>query len=107
MPDTPAFSPTGMETIAETNGMKFTRFHLANGESIPWHIHTNVADWYVCQEGRMRVATSLGPDFDLEPGGMCEVPPKTAHHVINTGDGDCRFVLVQGVGAYDFLPLES
>ena len=101
------FTIEGMEVVAESADMRFTKFHLGPGESIPWHIHTEVADWYICLEGQMRVETSPGPGFDLEPGGMGDVQAKTAHHVVNTGDGDCRFVIVQGVGAYDFVTLDD
>lgn len=101
------FAVEGMEVVAESSDMRFTKFRLAAGQSIPWHLHTEVADWYICLEGQMRVETSPGPSFDLAPGGMCDVQAKTAHHVVNTGSGDCAFVIVQGVGAYDFLPLEE
>ncbi len=41
----------------------------------------------------------------LAPGERSTLPPKTAHRVLNGGDGDCCFVLVQGVGAYDYVPV--
>jgi hypothetical protein len=33
------------------------------------------------------------------------VPPKTAHYVRGENDGPCRFLIVQGVGVYDFVPV--
>jgi hypothetical protein len=31
------------------------------------------------------------------------VTPPTAHHVSNPGKNPCRFLLIQGVGKYDFV----
>jgi len=36
-------------------------------------------------------------------GDTYSIPPKTAHLVANRSDSDTRFLLVQGVGTYDFL----
>jgi hypothetical protein len=41
----------------------------------------------------------------LQPGERCAVAPKTAHFVHGKDDGPCKFMLVQGVGVYDFNPV--
>ena len=43
--------------------------------------------------------------YRLEPGQRCAVPPKTAHHVQGVAGGPCKFLIVQGVGTYDFIPV--
>ena len=43
--------------------------------------------------------------YRLEPGQRCAVPPKTAHHVQGVEGGPCKFLIVQGVGVYDFIPV--
>lgn len=103
----PSYAIKNRQIIAETGDMRMTRFRLSAGESIPWHIHTEMTDWHICLEGEMCVETSPGSPVDLSPGGMYDVPPKTAHRVLNTGADDCSFVIVQGGGNYDFLPLEE
>ena len=95
------------EILAEDKDMRFTEFTLDVGEHIPWHIHSAMTDWHICLEGRVRVDTSPGPFYDLGPGERIAVPNRTAHSVINIGDTECKFVIVQGGGPYDFLPLES
>jgi hypothetical protein len=35
--------------------------------------------------------------------GRCMVPPMTAHYVQGKDGGPCRFLIVQGVGVYDFV----
>ena len=39
----------------------------------------------------------------LAPGGRCSVPPMTAHHVHGRDGMACRFLIVQGVGDYDYV----
>ena len=41
--------------------------------------------------------------YPLLPGERCAVPPKTAQYVRGEADGACRFLIVQGVGVYDFI----
>jgi len=41
----------------------------------------------------------------LQPGERCAVASKTAHYVHGEGDRPCKFMLVQGVGIYDFMPV--
>ena len=103
----PNYAIANREIVAESDDMRLTKFRLAPGESIPWHLHTEVTDWHICLEGEMRVETSPGSAVELTPGGMFDVPPRTAHRLLNSGARDCSFVIVQGVGTYDFLPLEE
>jgi hypothetical protein len=43
--------------------------------------------------------------YRLLPSERCAVPPKTAHYVHGEADGPCKFLIVQGVGVYDFVPV--
>ena len=96
------------EVIAQSADMKFTLFTLAPGAEIPWHFHSEVTDWYVCREGVFAVETQ-SPDnlVTLTVGEMTKTPVRRVHRVVNKGDGPCRFALVQGLGAYDFIPVEG
>ena len=42
---------------------------------------------------------------ELATGETCTVPPKTAHHVHGKDNGACRYLLLQGVGVYDNIPV--
>jgi hypothetical protein len=42
----------------------------------------------------------------LSVGQSHKIAPGTAHLVVNGGDHDCRFFLLQGVGTYDWNPAE-
>ena len=53
----------------------------------------------------MVVETRAHHVYRLLPGERCAVPPKTAHYVHGDADGPCQFLIVQGVGVYDFVPV--
>jgi quercetin dioxygenase-like cupin family protein len=98
-----AYTVAAIETVAATADLQVRHFTLGIGETIPWHFHSAVTDWYFCLEGRLKVETRAPRhDHRLAVGASCSVPAKTAHRVANDGDAPCRFLLVQGVGAYDF-----
>jgi len=43
----------------------------------------------------------------FEIGGRYKITPGTAHLISNKGVTDCLFLLLQGVGKYDFIKSES
>lgn len=99
-----SYAVKDIETIAEGSDVRARLYTLAASEVIPWHFHTVVTDWYFCLAGTLRVETRAPRANRLvEVGGSYKIAPKTAHRISNGGAGeDCRFLLLQGVGAYDF-----
>ncbi|NKB48045.1 MAG: cupin domain-containing protein [Alphaproteobacteria bacterium] len=96
------------EVIAQSADMRFTLYTIDAGAQIPWHFHSEVSDWYICREGVFSVETQ-SPDHveTLSVGAMFQVPVRRVHRVVNQGDSPCRFALVQGLGAYDFNPVDG
>ncbi len=93
-----------VETVAETPQLRAKRFTLASGQEIPWHYHTDITDRFYCLEGTLCVETRAPRhNHVMTEGGDCEVGPKIAHHVFNGGEGVCRFLILQGVGTYDYI----
>jgi oxalate decarboxylase/phosphoglucose isomerase-like protein (cupin superfamily) len=41
----------------------------------------------------------------LAPGQTYSVAPKRPHLVVNAGDASAVFLVLQGIGEYDFVPL--
>ena len=77
---------------------------LDPGEFIPWHRHTEMSDRFYGLEGTTVVETREPPArHQLHAGDTALVNAGTVHHVSNASDAVCRFLLVQGVGQYDFL----
>ncbi|MGQ0662110.1 MAG: cupin domain-containing protein [Pseudomonadota bacterium] len=99
----PGYVVEHVESLAKTAQMQARLFVLAPGQCIPWHYHSEVTDWYFCLEGSLHIEIRAPRSNSLlRPGGMLKVAPKTTHKVEGQGDRRCRFLLVQGVGAYDF-----
>jgi len=93
-----------VETVARGADVMARIFTLAPGEIIPWHAHSNVADHFFVLSGRLTVETRA-PDaaHSLGVGERFTVAPGNAHQTSNRGGADCRFLLVQGVGEYDWV----
>lgn len=96
----------GRQLIAEAPGLRVQILTLGNGEAVPWHYHTEVTDTFACLEGPMVVKMPSG-DHVLEAGDTCAVPPNTPHRVCGKDGGRCRFLVVQGVGVHDFIPVHG
>jgi quercetin dioxygenase-like cupin family protein len=98
------YSVKSVEPVAIGNDVQARVFTLAPGEEIPWHFHSAVTDWYFVLEGALSIETRAPADSRLlTVGERYHIPPKTAHLIANRSDADARFLLVQGVGVYDFL----
>ena len=92
--------------VAESTDLRVLEITLDAGEAVPWHLHRHVDDHFYCLAGSIAVVTRK-PDAEtrLVPGESCLVPIGRAHRAANAADGPSRFVLVQGPGEYDFVPL--
>jgi quercetin dioxygenase-like cupin family protein len=99
-----SFTIAGDEVVAEGADLRVSILTLAAGQCVPWHSHSNISDRFFCMEGPMVVETRTpSATHVLKPGETCMVPPNTAHYVHGQDDGPCRFMIVQGVGVYDFI----
>jgi mannose-6-phosphate isomerase-like protein (cupin superfamily) len=107
-----AYTVTSRKWIAQGLDVHVKEFTLAVAEEVPWHHHSIVADIFYCLEGQMKieraeVATGNAlPELDIAAGASAKVDVGTAHRVFNPGPGRCRFLIVQGVGHYDYLPYQ-
>jgi len=96
------------ETIAEAPNLRVRMLVLDEGQCVPWHYHNNITDTFFCMQGPMQVTTREPDEIHvLEPGGTCAVGPGTRHLVNGVDDGPCKFMVVQGVGIYDFVPVDE
>ena len=93
------------EIIAKGTDLKVSILTLTASQCVPWRHHSNVSDRFFCMEGPMVVETRVPrATHVLKPGETCMVPPRTAHYVHGQNGGPCRFMIVQGVGVYDYVP---
>ncbi len=94
----------GIHVVAKGTDVLVREYTLDPGEAIPWHRHSEVSDYYYGLEG-MVVIETRDPvvRHEISVGQFATVTPPTIHHVSNPGAQSCRFLLVQGVGQYDFV----
>ncbi|MFI4988392.1 MAG: cupin domain-containing protein [Alphaproteobacteria bacterium] len=93
------------EVVAETAELSVKVFTLAPGEQLPWHSHSAIDDIFFCLEGQVAVETRApARTWLLRPGERCTVPARTEHLVTNADAKTSRYLLVQGIGTYDFIP---
>ena len=93
-----------VETVVKGSDVQARVFTLAPGEFIPWHYHRESTDHYFVLEGVLTISSRerdvMATNFPV--GGTHKIAPGTPHLIANGGEKDCRFLLVQGVGTYDW-----
>jgi quercetin dioxygenase-like cupin family protein len=104
MAQSAGYTVKSIEPVAIGSDVQARLFTLAPGETIPWHFHSAVTDWYFVLAGALSIETRAPADRQLlAAGGTYRIRPQTAHLIANGSDTDTRFLLVQGVGPYDFI----
>ena len=108
MAASPPYTVKQVEPVMASAEILVRRFTLAPGEEIPWHRHTAADDLCVLLSGVLRVELRE-PDerWILVPGDSQRTPAGRAHRLCNPGASDCAFLLIQGVGRRDFVPLDQ
>ena len=93
------------EIIAKVKNLRASILTVGPGQSVPWHHHSEVTDTVFCIEGPMQVETR-SPDEKriLAPGDMTAIAPGQPHRVSGVDGDRCKFLIIQGVGDYDYLP---
>jgi len=87
-------------------GFRISELQLSPTQKVPWHTHSNVSDTFYVLEGEMRLFLQEPKEqVNLKPGEVYVVRPKRPHLVTNGGAKSLTFLVLQGVGEYDFVPL--
>ncbi len=91
---------------AERPGFRISELQLSPTQQVPWHYHSHVQDTFYVLEGQIRIfLRDPKEDVRLGPGETYSVPPRRAHLVTNAGDRSVTFLVLQGIGEYDYVPL--
>jgi quercetin dioxygenase-like cupin family protein len=87
-------------------GFRIAELQIGPTQTVPWHCHNNVHDTFYVLAGSIRIFLQ-GPkeEVRLKPGQTFAVPPKRPHLVTNASDTSAVFLVLQGIGEYDFVPL--
>ena len=91
---------------AERPGFRINELQISPTQKVPWHYHSNIQDTFYVLEGRIRVfLRDPKEEVRLGPGNTYSVPPRRPHLVVNGSDVSATFLVLQGIGEYDFVPL--
>ena len=87
-------------------GFRITELQLSPTQKVPWHYHSNVQDTFYVLDGTVRLfLRDPKEEIQLGPGDTYSVPSRRPHLVTNGGDSSATFLVLQGIGEYDFVPV--
>jgi quercetin dioxygenase-like cupin family protein len=91
---------------AERPGFRISEIRLSPTQRVPWHHHSNIHDTFYVLSGRIRVSLQ-DPDERVELAigeSWGPVQAGRRHLVTNVGPDSASFLVLQGMGDYDFIP---
>jgi mannose-6-phosphate isomerase-like protein (cupin superfamily) len=87
-------------------GFRIAELQISPTQQVPWHYHNNVHDTFYVIEGAIRIFMQDPKEsVELNRGQTYAVPPKRPHLVTNAGETSATFLVLQGIGEYDFVPM--
>ena len=87
-------------------GFRISELQISSSQKVPWHLHSNVQDTFYVLQGTLRLfLREPKEEVRLDPGDTYSVRPRRPHLVTNAGDGSATFLVLQGIGEYDYVPL--
>ena len=91
---------------AERPGFRISELQLSPTQTVPWHFHTNIADTFYVLAGEMRLfLQNPKEEVRLKPGETYTAAAKRPHLVTNAGSTSLTFLIMQGIGEYDYVSL--
>ena len=91
---------------AERPGFRITELQISATQKVPWHYHNHVQDTFYVLQGRLRLfLREPKEEISLGPAETYSVRPGRPHLVTNGGDTSAVFLVLQGVGEYDYVAL--
>ena len=94
------------EYHAARPGFRINELQISPKQKVPWHYHSNVQDAFYVISGSIRIFMQNPKEsVTLAPGQTYSVAPRRPHLVTNAGSASATFLVLQGIGEYDFVPL--
>lgn len=89
-------------------GFRITELILAPHQKVPWHFHTHIEDTFYVISGQLRLfLRDPKQEVRLQPGQTYTAAAQRPHLVTNGGEEPVNFLVLQGMGQYDFVPLTT
>jgi len=90
----------------ERPGFRISELQISPTQKVPWHLHNNVDDTFYLVAGKIRLfLREPDDDIRLAAGDSYRVKAGRPHLVTNDGDTSATFLVLQGIGEYDYVPL--
>ena len=87
-------------------GFRIQEIQISKTQKVPWHYHNNIQDTFYVLQGNLRLfLREPKEEVRLGPGETYCVKPRRPHLVTNAGESSATFLLLQGIGEYDYVPL--
>ena len=91
---------------AERPGFRISELQLGPHQQVPWHYHNRIEDTFYVLHGRVRLfLRDPKEEVRLAPGETYTVRARRPHLVTNGGAESAVFLVLQGIGEYDYVPL--
>ena len=89
----------------ERPGFRISELQISPTQTVPWHLHNNIDDIFYVVAGNVHLfLRDPDEDIPLAPGDSYRVKAGRPHLVTNDGDTSATFVILQGIGEYDYVP---
>lgn len=89
----------------ERPGFRISELQISPTQSVPWHFHNHIDDTFYVVAGKIRLfIRDPHENVRLLPGDSYRVKAGRPHLVTNDGDTSATFVVLQGIGEYDYVP---
>jgi quercetin dioxygenase-like cupin family protein len=93
---------------AERPGFRISELQISPTQTVPWHYHNNIQDTFYVIDGRIRLFLQQPKqEVTLGPSEVYSVTPGRPHLVANAGERSATFLVLQGIGEYDYVPLTN
>jgi quercetin dioxygenase-like cupin family protein len=94
------------DTHAERDGFRINELQISTSQTVPWHYHTHIKDTFYVLDGEITVYLRDPKEaISMAAGETYAVEPKRPHLVTNSGSHSATFLVLQGVGEYDYVQL--
>ena len=92
----------------ERDGFRISELQISPAQVVPWHFHNHIQDTFYVLAGRISVHLQSPKEaIALGPGEVFSVPAGRPHLVRNVGEGSATFLVLQGIGEYDYVPMQT
>lgn len=87
-------------------GFGVHEMELGSDQIVPWHLHSIISDTFYVIAGTLRLRLREPEEtLILSPTDSYKVASERPHQVENAGDQPVTFLILQGIGDYDYVPL--